>query len=200
MLAFCGAGPAAAESIRARQRRASWNEKPAAIARRGSRSATRGITGVSGTRMGADTVSSQPIVSKRDKLLEFMHDAGQLGTLRFIVISDGAVLETIGRLDYTKTPFDTPLGEYVTVASTDKLFECHVNCSKVSKVTLSTEPAKQGGHMLHVIRFKGADEQARPLLSCLLQYDPSQGAGNYLAGAVDNFNSLVQKYSNEMTF
>jgi len=105
-------------------------------------------------------------------------------------------LETIGRFDYSVTHFDTPKGEFITISSIDKLFECHINTSTVSSITLSKENAKLGEFSLYVIRFK--DENGSNLLSCLLQYDPSKGPGNYLDMAVNRFDALIARYGTQL--
>lgn len=137
--------------------------------------------------------TDHPARQQHTHLLQtFLDDAWDLGTIRFINISNGAVLETIGRFDYSLSTFTTPNAFYLTLASADKTFECHINLSKASVVTMATEKAKIGHHDLHVIRI--LDMHDTILLSCLLQYDPSQGPGHYLHGAVDAFNALKEKY------
>lgn len=131
---------------------------------------------------------------------DFLKAAGEagLGTMRFIAVTDGAVLETIGRLDYGTKKFSVPgKGDYMTIASEDKMFECHLNMSKVKTIELSEQKAKIGDHQLYVVRFK-ADKGAL-MLSCLLQYDPSVGPGNYLYGAIDGFRALRQHFGDVIT-
>lgn len=115
------------------------------------------------------------------------------------------MLETIGRFDYDVSTFSVPgKGEYLTLASTDKTFECHLRVSAVRRAALSVEPAKIGGHKLYVIRLHGeAQEEGGKeelLLSTMLMYDPSKGPGNYLFGAVDKFNAIVDKYGGDIRF
>lgn len=127
------------------------------------------------------------------ELEQFLSDAGDLGTIRFIAISDGAVLETIGRFDYAIKRFNIPnKGTYLTLASEDKTFECHINTAKVVAVSMSKESAKIGGHDLYVIRLKNADGGI--VLSCLLMWDPSRGPGEYIHGAIDAFERLRAQY------
>lgn len=134
--------------------------------------------------------------TEKSQLEKFLIDAGDLGTIRFINISSGAVLETIGRFDYSKNTFAIPgKGTYLTIASVDKTFECHINTSKVKNVTMGTEKAKMGSHDLHVIRFKDGDNVL--ILSCLLMWDPARGAGEYMHGAVEAFEALRKKYGDE---
>ncbi len=138
------------------------------------------------TATGAETGTGQ-------LLQQFIADAGELGTIRFVAVSDGAVLETIGRFDYSKKVFDIPgRGVFLTIASIDQTFECHINLTKVSQVTMSKEKAKVGDHDVYVVRLKRDDGGIA--LSCLLMWDPSQGPGFYLHGAVDAFQALRNKY------
>ncbi len=132
-------------------------------------------------------------VSSTATLEGFISDASTLGTIRFINISGGAVLETIGRFDYGTKVFEVPdQGKYLTLANDDKTFECHMNLAKISRVTMSKEKAKMGDHDLYVIRLRDSDDKL--ILSCVLMWDPSQGPGNYLHGAVDAFTELQSKY------
>lgn len=143
------------------------------------------------------TVRCTAAVTGTSLAKQFIVDAGALGTVRFVSVGNGAVLETIGRFDYGQTDFAIPgKGEYVTIASADRTFECHLCVSKVAKITLSDEPAKVGGHTLHVVRF--VDEEAKIMLSVLLMWAPNEGPGNYLFGAVDEFNKLREKYGAEV--
>lgn len=137
-------------------------------------------------------------MDRKSVLRQFIQDAGSLGTLRFVAVTDGAVLETVGRLDYALSEFSTGSGEYLSVQSQDRTFECHMNTSRVAKVTLSNEKAKIGGHDLHVIRF--LDQQHKPLLSVMLMFDPTKGPGYYLHGAETSFRALSEKYGGELNF
>lgn len=129
---------------------------------------------------------------------QFIRDATELGTIRFICVSrGGAVLETIGRFDYTLKTTNIPSkGEYISIASEDKTFECHIPTANVHHITLSTDKAKLGDYDLHAIRLFSADETI--VLSCVLQFDPSRGPGNYLFGAVDAFNALRSRYGSQV--
>eukprot|EP00184_Porphyridium_aerugineum_P008585 CAMPEP_0184692120 /NCGR_PEP_ID=MMETSP0313-20130426/730_1 /TAXON_ID=2792 /ORGANISM="Porphyridium aerugineum, Strain SAG 1380-2" /LENGTH=220 /DNA_ID=CAMNT_0027149927 /DNA_START=481 /DNA_END=1143 /DNA_ORIENTATION=- len=142
-------------------------------------------------------INLNTLSNPRDKLAHFFYDAIDLGLIRFINISDGVVLETVGRFDFGMSHFFTPLGEdYLTIQSEDKLFECHVNTSKIHFITLQHEKSKMGGHDLYIIRLKNTDKKV--MLSCLLQYDPEQGPNHYSKEAVDRFYFLMEKYGNEI--
>ena len=57
---------------------------------------------------------------------------------------------------------------------------------------MSTEKAKTGEHDMYVIRLRDSDDKL--VLSCVLMWDPSQGPGNYMHGAVEAFQELQSKY------
>lgn len=129
---------------------------------------------------------------------QFVRDATELGTIRFISVSrGGSVLETIGRFDYPLKTVDVPgMGEYITIASEDKTFECHIPTANVHRITMSTDKAKIGDHDIHAVRLLSSDGTI--VLSCILQFDPSRGPGNYLFGAVDAFNALRSRYGSQV--
>jgi hypothetical protein len=54
------------------------------------------------------------------------------------------------------------------------------------------DPAKIGGHTLHVMRLKG--EGGAIVASIMLQYDTSKGPGNYFPGSVEAFEAMMSKY------
>lgn len=56
--------------------------------------------------------------------MQFLEEAGNLGTMRFINISGGAVLETLGRFDYS-VAYSPVAGGLLSLISPDKLFELH---------------------------------------------------------------------------
>ncbi|PXF42171.1 hypothetical protein BWQ96_08091 [Gracilariopsis chorda] len=135
---------------------------------------------------------------RTQRLRDFLSAAGTLGTLRFVAVSPGVVLETIGRLDYSTSTFAVPgRGHFLSVASEDRLFECHINTDEVQAVSLSQEPAKVGAHDVYVMRFLG--EHDKRLLSCMLMWDPSQGPGHYLADAVQRFTELRERHNGRFT-
>ncbi len=84
-------------------------------------------------------------VSSTVTLGAFISDASTLGKIRFINISGGPVLETIGRFDYSTKVFEVPgQGKYLRLANDGKTFECHRNLAKISRVAMSKEKAKMG--------------------------------------------------------
>lgn len=166
------------------------SSRPATLSRPCPRPTLRPITSTAASPPKAP--SPRVALAKR-----FVADAGSLGTLRFVAVGNGAVLETIGRFDYGVTDFSIPgKGDYITVASVDKTFECHLCLSNVAKITMTDDPAMADKtQTLHVIRFRDAEDKV--MLSVLLMWAPNEGPGNYLFGAVDAFNELREKYGAE---
>ncbi|GIL82832.1 hypothetical protein Vretimale_8197 [Volvox reticuliferus] len=126
-------------------------------------------------------------------LLDDAVNAG-LGKVRFIVLGDGAILESVnnfGSVRYNEVP---NRGVLATVASEDKSFECHITLSKVREVKFVKSKAKSGEYDIYATRFLGADSKV--LMSCLLhgqqgQYDPA---------AVEAWTNLATKYGESVTF
>eukprot|EP00960_Hanusia_phi_P016885 497317-Hanusia_phi.AAC.1 len=131
-----------------------------------------------------------------DRFKEVMEDCKDWGLVRWITINaNGAVLETAAKMGLKLSFFEIPgKGNYATIASSDKLFECHVNLDKAQKLTFSEMPRTVGAFMqvLVLILLAGI------LLSCMLQYDPEKGPGQYFTGSVDAFKRVQSKYGAEM--
>jgi hypothetical protein len=131
------------------------------------------------------------------KVRAFISAARELGTVRFVAVADGAVLEAVGRFDYPLAEFTVPgRGTFLTLATEDRLFECHLNASGVRRITMSEDLTKDGsGAKLPVIRFHGGGP--RPMLSVSLMWEPSLGPGHYLHGAEEAFDALRDQYGSE---
>ena len=131
------------------------------------------------------------------KFAQLIADCKDWGLCRFITINaGGAVLETASPMDVGLNFFEVPgKGQYATLASADKLFECHIRLDAAAKATFAKEAAKIGGHDLYVMRLKTSDDTI--LLSCMLQYDPAKGPGHYFDGAVEKFERVQSKWGNE---
>ncbi|GLC41660.1 hypothetical protein PLESTB_000691500 [Pleodorina starrii] len=126
-------------------------------------------------------------------LLDDAASAG-LGKVRFIVLGDGAILESVnnfGSVRYNEVP---NRGVLATIASQDKSFECHITLSKVKEVRFAKSKAKSGEYDIYATRFLGPD--GKVLMSCLLH--GSQGV--YDPAAVEAWTSLANKYGESVTF
>mmetsp|Transcript_32843 Transcript_32843/g.74868 ORF Transcript_32843/g.74868 Transcript_32843/m.74868 type:complete len:208 (-) Transcript_32843:331-954(-) len=145
-----------------------------------------------GPAEATETVAPSALVSL------FKEEMADWGLVRWILVNpSGSVLETTAQMGMGTNLFTIPgKGTYCTISTADKLFECHINMDKAKSVVWSQEPAKVGGHMLHVMRVK--DEAGAIMLSCMLQYDPAQGAGNYFPGKIAAFERVMGKFNSEM--
>lgn len=123
---------------------------------------------------------------------QLLEDCSELGRCRFIVLGDGAILESVGtfvRPKYTDVP---KRGVLATISSEDKAFECHVYLSKLRQAKIVKSAAKQGGYDIYATRFLGED--GKLLMSCLLH----GSSGEYDAGAVAAWQNLQQKYGEDV--
>ncbi|KXZ54826.1 hypothetical protein GPECTOR_4g897 [Gonium pectorale] len=147
---------------------------------------------VQAPRPAARLVSVQANASLRT-LLDDASGAG-LGKVRFIVLGDGAILESVndwGSVRYNEVP---NRGLLATIASADKSFECHITLSKVKEVRFAKSKAKAGDYDIYATRFYGED--GKVMLSTILH--GSQGA--YDPAAVQAWTSLASKYGDSVTF
>lgn len=158
---------------------------------------SRGVVTAAAAKATDDAEAAAEAV-KTEKLLEFFGDAAECGRLRFVVVSAGAVLESVAELSMPPTTFPIPTkGTYITFKSGGGIHEAHVSVRSVASVALSTEPAKMGGHDLHVMRLLGVG--GGPVLSLLVAWAEGEGPGSYTPEAVDAFGRLRSKYGNGFT-
>lgn len=103
-----------------------------------------------------------------------------------LCISVQAVLESVAELSTPPTTFPIPTkGTYITFKSGGGTHEAHVSVRSVASVALSTEPAKVGGHDLHVMRLLGVG--GGPILSLLVAWAEGEGPGSYVRWPVSDF-------------
>jgi putative heme iron utilization protein len=117
---------------------------------------------------------------------EFLEACENLGTLRLIVTSSGAVLEArggISKLFYA----ELPKGKYANMHAEG--FEFHLNMDAIKKVKFETGEAKRGNFTTYAIRFLDTNEE--PALSLFLQWGKP---GEYEPGQVEAWQSLKEKY------
>lgn len=98
-----------------------------------------------------------------NQLAQFLAELASVGPVRFVVVGNGAILETVGswsNLRYT----DTPKGRLATVSTDSPCFECHLRLAEVKEV--KNVSVEKFGKMLRITRFLGADGST--LLSSIL--------------------------------
>ncbi|OSX70896.1 hypothetical protein BU14_0640s0002 [Porphyra umbilicalis] len=151
-----------------------------------------------GAAKAADDAEAAAEAAKTDTLLEFFADAAECGRVRFVVVSAGAVLESVAELATPPQTFPIPTkGTYITFKTGGGTHEAHVSVRSVASVKLSTEPAKVGGHDLHVMRLLGVG--GGPVLSLLVAWAEGEGPGSYTPEAVAAFGRLRAKYGDGFT-
>uniref|UniRef100_A0A6U1NZN9 Uncharacterized protein n=1 Tax=Fibrocapsa japonica TaxID=94617 RepID=A0A6U1NZN9_9STRA len=125
------------------------------------------------------------------RLEKFFQDSSLLGAVRFVVVTDGAILETVGSYENMKIN-DLDKGKFATFKNSDKSFECHVNMDEVAKITMSTKNAKQGDRILYITRFY--DNADKLILSSMLHPEEE---GNYEDGSVEWWEQLREVFGED---
>ncbi len=119
-------------------------------------------------------------------LKEFLETCHTLGTLRLIVTSSAAVLETKGTVE--KLYYATlPKGRYANLHTEG--FEFHLNMDGIKQVKFETGEAKRGNFTTYAIRL--LDEKGESALSLFLQWGKP---GEYAPGQVEAWEALRQQY------
>jgi len=122
-----------------------------------------------------------------------IEDLSTLGTLRFICIGDGGILESAQKFDevsYNEVPNK---GTYCTLKTTDKAFEAHIALAKVSEVKMVKARPRTGEYDIYKVSF--LREDGGPMLTCLL-HGPE---GNYEPGAIEAWEALRAKNGETVT-
>ena len=99
----------------------------------------------------------------KDHLAQFLTELASVGPVRFVVVGNGAILETVGSWSNLRYA-DTPKGRLATVSSDSPCFECHLRLAEVKEV--KNVSVEKFGKMLRITRFLGADGST--LLSSIL--------------------------------
>jgi len=142
------------------------------------------------------TLELSPLSCTCQKLTDFLQDSAALGTVRFVVVGNGAILETIGSFSNLRYS-ETTKGRLATLSSDNPIFECHIRLSQV-KVIKMIEVSKAlptgANKLLYVVRFLSAEGET--LLSSILH--GVEGREN-----ITSWTSLKEKYcgnSDSFTF
>mmetsp|Transcript_48707 Transcript_48707/g.121643 ORF Transcript_48707/g.121643 Transcript_48707/m.121643 type:complete len:242 (+) Transcript_48707:34-759(+) len=139
------------------------------------------------------------------KLVKILKDCSkQFGVVRFITVSPaGAVQESLGRLDYSRVPFELPVGknkgQWVRLAgpkSSEKYmasFKCSINLSKAAYLSFDTLRGPYGP--LYTMRI--TDLEGEKITTILLNYDIDGNGGKpgkYPDGAVEHWEEMLRKW------
>lgn len=123
-------------------------------------------------------------VAGKERLRKFLEDCELLGPVRFVALTEGAILEAVGSFDNLRYT-ELEKGTYATVSDGDSTFEAHLNCDRVASVNMLTKPNKEGTSELYITRF--SDGQGNTLLSATLH---AGEGGDYEDGAVAYWKKL----------
>uniref|UniRef100_A0A6U2DVM4 PsbP C-terminal domain-containing protein n=1 Tax=Hemiselmis andersenii TaxID=464988 RepID=A0A6U2DVM4_HEMAN len=152
---------------------------------------------------GVPKASADPIDNY--KLVQILKDCKDFGPVRFITVAPtGAVLESIGRLDYAYVPFEIAFGknkkgQWVRIAgpkSQEKYvatFECSINLDNAAGLEFVTLDGPSG--KLYCMRIQ--NKEGEKIITILLNYDIEGNGGKpgkYPDGSVERWMEVKKKY------
>ncbi|KAL1507196.1 hypothetical protein AB1Y20_008046 [Prymnesium parvum] len=108
----------------------------------------------------------------------FIRDLEFLGPVRFVVVGEGAILETVGSFENLRVK-QTAKGPLATVSNEDNSFECHIRCNEMKSAQFVHKSGGADAKPMYIIRFLSGNGDS--LLSAILHADD----GAYEEGAVD---------------
>ena len=125
-----------------------------------------------------------------DAIVNDLHSSGY--SFRFIVIANGAILESTHSFDKTsiRTSKSPKTGEnIVTLATHDKSFEFHLKVDQISKVSFH-KVQRQEGNVMRICRM--IDQAGSPAASLILQ---DANENNTKDGGPELwFDEIIQRY------
>jgi hypothetical protein len=124
----------------------------------------------------------------RASLSEYLEECSALGPVRFVVVGEGAILETVG--SFSNLRFSEGVkGRLATLSTDEPCFECHIRLAEC-KSALHAVVEKQG-RTLRIVRFLAADGKTAHL-SAILHGDDDKGK--------KKFEALKLKYGEKISF
>lgn len=130
-----------------------------------------------------------PLAAAAVSLPDYLAECKAVGAVRFVVIGQGAILETVGSFDNLRFS-DGPKGKLATLSTDNPCFECHIRCNEIKQAKQVI--IEKFGKTLRVIRFNGGDENKTTHLSAILHGGSDE--------ATRHFDGLVTKYGDQLTF
>jgi hypothetical protein len=94
---------------------------------------------------------------------EFLTDAQALGPVRFVVVGNGAILETVGSFDNLRYS-DSSKGKLATLSTDSPCFEVHIRYANIAEI--HNKVISKFEKTLRVTRF--IDEDGNTMLSAIL--------------------------------
>ena len=132
---------------------------------------------------------------KQDILKEFLIDAESLGQNRFVVVGNGAILESVGSFNELRYA-ETPKGLLATFSTEDNKgnnnFELHLRVNEIESIKFLE--IEKFDKVLHIIRFCGQEGQTH--LSAILAHDDdsSDSDDSMKSTKVQEWKHLKDKY------
>lgn len=105
---------------------------------------------VEALRRASPSYSHAPKLSA--SLREYLQECNSLGPVRFVVVGEGAILETVGSFDNLRFS-ETPKGLLATLSTDSPCFECHIRCFKIDHCQQVV--VEKNGKTLKIMRFNG---------------------------------------------
>lgn len=96
-------------------------------------------------------------------LIDYLHQSKKLGSVRFVVVGSGAILETVGSYDNLRFA-DTSKGKLATVSTELPNFECHIRLNEVKQIKMVELTRNE--KIMYISRFM--DAQGATVLSSIL--------------------------------
>ena len=109
-------------------------------------------------------------ISVSGSLIDFLKESETLGAVRFVVVGNGAILETVGSFSNLRFA-ETVKGKLATLSTESPNFECHIRLAEVKEVKMLS--LKKMDRILYISRF--LDASGTTLLSSILHGDENIG-------------------------
>ncbi|CAI7755114.1 unnamed protein product [Closterium sp. NIES-53] len=148
-------------------------------------------------RASASTDTHDADTGATANLKEFLSDLKNVGRVRLIVNTGLGVLESVTTLDglfYHTLPGK---GEYANVIKSEENVDFHLLLSSVSGAKLITGKSMRGDFPTYTVRFLNAEKEVGA--SIFVMWKPGT-MGDYDEGQADAYQSLVNKYGEEVSF
>ena len=135
---------------------------------------------------------------KQEILKEFLNDAESLGKNRFVVVGNGAILESIGSFSELRYA-ETPKGLLATFSTEDNKgnnnFELHLRINEIQSIKFIK--AEKFDTELHIIRFCGNEGQTH--LSAILSLELGENdSSNSNSMKLQEWEKLKKKYETKL--
>ena len=102
-------------------------------------------------------------VNVQGSLIDYLYQSRKLGSVRFVVVGSGAILETVGSYDNLRFA-DTIKGNLATVSTEHPNFECHIRLNEIKQIQMVE--LSRNEKLMYISRF--LDANGTTVLSSIL--------------------------------